>query len=125
VAALLSAYDVKRAGCAAVRRCQQTLEPFAKATGIKVRSMPATTAGVFEHDPRAGTAEVAALLDGTGAAAWCGQREVIRELAAGLASGLGGSAEQAADLAALPKGALAVLHLDDQSRLVALERLPI
>jgi 8-oxo-(d)GTP phosphatase len=130
VAALLSAYDVQRAGCADVRRCEQTLEPFARASGVQVRRMPATTAGVFEDDPRSGTAEVAALLDGPGGAAWCGQREVIRELVAGLAASLGGTAEQAADLATLPKGALAVLHVDDRSGdgrsgLVALERLPL
>jgi 8-oxo-dGTP pyrophosphatase MutT (NUDIX family) len=130
VAALLSAYDVQRAGCADVRRCEQTLEPFARATGVPVRSMPATRAGLFENDPGSGTNEVAGLLDGVGGAAWCGQREVIRALVVGLATGLGGTAEEAAVIAALPKGAIAVLHLDDRadhdrSRLVALERLPL
>ena len=130
VAALLSAYGVQRAGSADVVRCEQTLAPYARAAGVEVRTMPGTTAGCFEADPERGTAEVAALLDGPGAsdgsggAAWCGQREVIRDLVGRLAAGLGGKAEDAAGLTALSKGALAVLHLDDRSGLVALERLP-
>jgi len=124
VAALLSAYGVQRAGSAEVVRCEQTLAPYAKAAGLKVLAMPSTTAGSFEADPERGTAEVAALLDGSGGAAWCGQREVILDLVARLAASFGGSAEDAAGVAALSKGALAVLHLDDRSGLVALERLP-
>jgi len=126
VATLLSAYGVQRAGSAEVVRCEQTLAPFAKAAGVEVLAMPRTTAGSFEADPERGTAEVVALLDGSGSggAAWCGQREVIADLVGRLAANFGGAAEDAAGVAALAKGALAVLHLDDGSRLVALERLP-
>ena len=124
--ALLSAYGVQRAGSAEVVRCEQTLAPYAKAAGVEVLAMPSTTAGRFEDDSERGTAEVVALLDGSGgaAAAWCGQREVITDLVGRLAASFGGAAEDAAGAAALAKGALAVLHLDDRSRLVALERLP-
>ena len=49
---------------------------------------------------------------------------MIPDLVARLAARLGGTAEDAAGLRRLSKGALAVLHLDDRSGLVALERLP-
>jgi 8-oxo-dGTP pyrophosphatase MutT (NUDIX family)/phosphohistidine phosphatase SixA len=124
VAALLSAYDVRRAGVADVLRCRQTLDPFGRAAGVEVDVLPATTAGAYEGDPAAGSAEVAALLDGPGGAAWCGQREVIPDLVAGLTSTWGDGRQDASGLAHLAKGALALLHLDDRSRLVALERLP-
>ena len=130
VAALLSAYDVRRAGTADVLRCRQTLDPFRRATGVELEVLPATTEGVFEGDPARGTAEVAALLDGTrrsdrpGNAAWCGQREVIPDLVAGLTATWGDDRHGANGLADLPKGALALLHLDDRSRLVGVERLP-
>ena len=130
VAALLSAYGVQRAGSADVVRCEQTLAPYAHGAGVEVRALPGTAAGSFEADPERGTAEVAALLDGvdgagaSGAAAWCGQREVIPDLVGRLAARLGGEVDDAAGLSALAKGALAVLHLDDRSGLVALERLP-
>ncbi len=124
VAALLSAYDVRRAGAAEVLRCRQTLDPFGRAAGVGVSVLPSTTMGAFESDPARGTAEVAALLEGPGSAAWCGQREVIPDLVAGLMSTWGGGSHDASGLADLAKGALALLHVDDRSRLVALERLP-
>ncbi len=124
VAALLSAYDVRRAGTADVLRCRQTLDPFGRAADVEVDVLPATTVGAFDGDPARGTAEVAALLDGSGNAAWCGQREVIPDLVTGLTATWGGGRQDPGWLADLPKGALALLHVDDQTRLVALERLP-
>ena len=123
---LLTAYDVARAGCADVRRCRETLEPFAQRSGAQVRVLPATTAGVFEQDPEAGVAAVLDLVDGPPhGAAWCGQREVIPDLSAELCRRLGGTVPTGSDDPAdLRKGALLVLHIDEDSRLVATERLP-
>ncbi|MBK5306176.1 MAG: NUDIX hydrolase, partial [Frankiaceae bacterium] len=101
LAALLAAYDVRQAGTADVLRCRQTLEPFCRAAGVDVEVLPATTVGAFEGDPARGTAEVAALLDGAGRsgvqgnAAWCGQREVIADLVAGLTATWGDSRQAA------------------------------
>jgi 8-oxo-dGTP pyrophosphatase MutT (NUDIX family)/phosphohistidine phosphatase SixA len=120
VAALLTAYDVEAAGVADVRRCRDTLAPYARDAGLQLQTMANTTAGAFE--PQAATDEVAGLLDGRRAAAWCGQREVIPDLAEALCTRFGGAAGDGAE--GLRKGALAVLHIDEQSRFVALERLP-
>jgi 8-oxo-dGTP diphosphatase len=128
VAALLTAYDVRRAGTADVARCRQTLAPFASSEAVEVATLPATTAGAFDLDPDAGSDEVLALLDGTGGAAWCGQREVIPDLAVGVSERLGGwskgSGRGIRDLADLRKGALLLLHVDEQGRLGSVERLP-
>jgi 8-oxo-dGTP diphosphatase len=128
VAWLLSAYDVRRAGTADVARCRETLAPFASSDGVEVATLPATTAGVFDDDPDAGLQQVLTLLDGVGGAAWCGQREVIPDLAVALHDRLGGSEDgsrrSVGDLADLRKGALLLLHVDERGRLATLERLP-
>ena len=128
VASLLSAYDVRRAGTADVTRCRETLAPFASSDGVEVTTLPATTAGTFEDDRDAAVQEVLALLDGAHGAAWCGQREVIPDLAVALHDRLGGHADGAgrsvSDLADLRKGGLLLLHVDEGGRLATVERLP-
>jgi 8-oxo-dGTP diphosphatase len=139
VAALLGAYAVRRAGAADVQRCRETLEPWARNAGVEVSVLKATTAGVFQTDPEEAVHEVLALLDGVGGAgdpaghvavgsvAWCGQREVIPELVAGVVGRLGGQTDPD-DVGDLRKGGLLLLHVaatpGDGPRLVALERLP-
>ena len=120
---LLSAYGVTRAGTADVRRCRETLSPWARATGTAVETLKATTAGTFPDDPEEGVDQVAALAEGRTSAVWCGQREVIPDLLAGLGERLGGGS-RTAGLPAPAKGVLLVLRLDEQGRLVTLERSP-
>jgi 8-oxo-(d)GTP phosphatase len=128
VAALLTAYDVRRAGTADVTRCRQTLAPFAASTGVEVATLSATTAGTFDSDAEEGSEQVLGLLDGAGAAAWCGQREVIPDLAVALCERLGGpkcdGARGVHHLADLRKGGLLLLHVDEHGRLGSVERLP-
>jgi 8-oxo-dGTP diphosphatase len=124
VASLLGAYAVRRLAAADVVRCRDTLAPYARSAALPVTVVAETTAGTFEKDPAAAVDTVAALLDSPGAAAWCGQREVIPELAATLAGRLGGAVDPD-DLGDLRKGALLLLHVDEADRaLVAVERLP-
>lgn len=123
IAALLSAYGVQRAGSADVLRCRATLSPFVRASGVPLDVLPATTAGAFEPDRDDAAEAVLALLDGAGAAAWCGQREVIPDLVAGLCRRLGATVD-ADDVAEPKKGAVLLLHVAEHRRLVALERLP-
>ncbi len=123
VSALLQAYGVRRAAAADVRRCRETLESYARAARVAVTPLPATTAGAYESAPDAAAAAVAGLLDGTGAAAWCGQREVIPDLAAAVCASLGGQVD-ADNLADLRKGGVLVLHVTDDRTLAAVERLP-
>ena len=124
VARLLGAYDVRRVAAADVVRCRDTLTPYATAAGLTVETLGSTTAGRFAQDPAAAVAEVGRLLDGPGAAAWCGQREVIPELVAALCEPLGGAVDPD-QLGDLRKGALMLLHVaEEDGCLVAVERLP-
>ncbi len=122
VAALLQAYVVGRLAAADVRRCRETLEPYARAAGLRVEAVKSATAGDFDRDPPAGVDAVARLLDAPGTAAWCGQREVIPDLVASLTDRLGGAVDPD-ELGDLRRGALLLLHVAD-GRLVTLERLP-
>ena len=124
VASLLAAYDVRRVAAADVKRCRETVEPYARGLGVKVSVLPETGAGSFEKDPVAAVDAVGALLATSGAAAWCGQREVIPDLTAALVSRLGGGVDPD-ELRDLRKGALLLLHVDEaDGKLVAVERLP-
>jgi phosphohistidine phosphatase SixA len=124
VASLLQAYAVRRLATADVVRCRDTLAPYARSAGLPVTALPETTAGVFPEDSAAAVDAVGRLLDGDGSAAWCGQREVIPDLAAALAARLGGAVDPD-DLGDLRKGALLLLHVGaDDGKLVAVERLP-
>jgi 8-oxo-dGTP diphosphatase len=124
VASLLLAYAVRRLASADVVRCRDTLAPYARSAGLVVTPLAPTTAGTYEQDPAAAVDAVAQLLNGDGTAAWCGQREVIPDLAAALAARLGGTVDPD-DLGDLRKGALLLLHVGlDDGKLVAVERLP-
>jgi 8-oxo-dGTP diphosphatase len=124
VASLLQAYAVRRLAAADVVRCRDTLAPYARSAGLVVTPLAPTTAGTYEQDPAAAVDAVAQLLDDDGTAAWCGQREVIPDLAAALAARLGGTVDPD-DLGDLRKGALLLLHVGvDDGKLVAVERLP-
>jgi 8-oxo-(d)GTP phosphatase len=124
VAGLLRAYAVRRLAAADVLRCRDTLAPYARSADLAVTALPATTAGTFEQDPAAAVDAVGGLLGSSGAVAWCGQREVIPDLAAALVARLGGAVDPD-DLRDLRKGALLLLHVGEtDGRLVAVERLP-
>ncbi len=130
LAGLLSAYDVHRAAAADVTRCRETVTPFARAAGLPVAVLPATTAGLYEQEPAKALDQVTAMLEGPGGAVWCGQGEVIADLVPALRGALGAdvadrrAAARAARQAGLGKGRVLVLHIDDRDQLVALERLP-
>jgi 8-oxo-dGTP diphosphatase len=123
IGSLLTAYGVEEAGSADVRRCRDTLEPFARSARVDVEVLPATTATAFDDDKDKGARSVLDLVTTTsGAVAWCGQREVIPRLAAALCAGLGGA--DPGRRSQLGKGGLLVLHLDEACAVTAVERLP-
>ena len=123
IGSLLTAYGVGRAGSADVRRCRETLDPLARAAGVDVDVLPATTAAAFDDDPEKGARAVLDLVTSTSeAAAWCGQREVIPRLTAALCEWLGGT--DPGRRSQLGKGGMLVLHLDEAGAVTAVERLP-
>jgi 8-oxo-dGTP pyrophosphatase MutT (NUDIX family)/phosphohistidine phosphatase SixA len=124
VASLLEAHAVRRLATADVVRCRDTFEPYARRARVALTVLPETTAGTFQQDPAAAVDAVGELLGSDGAAAWCGQREVIPDLAASLVARLGGTVDPD-ELRDLRKGALLLLHVDQaDGKLVAVERLP-
>ncbi len=116
LAALLQAYDVRRAVAADVLRCRDTLAPFAAALGVPVTTDPAVTAGPFAKDPSAGVAVALDLAAGP-SAVLCTQREVIEDLVASVSRRLGlpGRGEGIGPIA---KGSMVVLHLEEGSATV-------
>lgn len=124
VARLLRALGVRRAATADVVRCRATLEPFTEDAGIRLDVLPATSAAAFDEHPAAAVDAVHGLLATAGSVAWCGQREVIPDLVAGVCGRLGRAVDPD-DLRDLRKGALLLLHLaEDECAVVAVERLP-
>ena len=127
---VLGAYEVHRAATADVARCLETVTPFARAAGLAVAVLPATTAGLYEQEPVRAVEQVMAMLAGDGGVVWCGQGDVIGQLVPALRTAVGADpndhrgAARADRLAALGKGRVLVLHLDERDQLVALERLP-
>ena len=123
VADLLSAYGVTRAGTADVRRCRETLSPWARATGTAVETLKATTAGTFPDDPEAGRRP------GRRPGRGPDLGDLVRPARGDPGPGRGprrrlGAASRTAGLPAPAKGVLLVLRLDEQGRLVTLERSP-
>ena len=117
LAALLQAYDVRRAVAADVVRCRDTLAPFAAATGVRVSPEPAVTAGPFAADPSAGVAVALDLAAGP-STVLCMQREVIEDLVSGLTGRLGPDSdgtERNVIVGPIAKGSMVVLHLKEGS----------
>jgi 8-oxo-dGTP diphosphatase len=121
--ALLRAYAVEVAVSVDVRRCLDTLAPFARATGIAVSVEPGLTAGA-PGAPDAGVEVLLRLSCGPAAVA-CTQRELAADLVAGACVRLGAPV-RAEDVGEPDKAGLVVLHLTDdpEPALVDWERLP-
>ena len=123
LAALLRAYDVRRAVAADVARCRDTLAPFATAVGVPVGVEPAVTANCYAKDPSAGLVVALDLVAGP-AAVLCTQRGVIEDLVAEVSQRLG-HPDGRDRVGPVAKGSMVVLHLEEgSSRLVTRERLP-
>ena len=122
--ALLRAYDVRVAVSGEVRRCRDTLAPFAAAAGVPLRTEAGLSAGSDGARPGAG-ARVLLRLAGGPAAVACTQRELAADVVSAACTALGRPTEPD-EVGDPEKGGLVVLHLGQgpDARLVDWERLP-
>lgn len=74
---VLAAFGVRRVVTSPWARCTQTVEPFARASGLEPVHEAALTQGAHEADPAAARAVVAGLLPAPGATALCTHRPVL------------------------------------------------
>ena len=107
-AALLDAYEVERVWSAGLRRCVDTVRPFAAEHGRTVEVEPLFSEAGFEVHSESAVAQMLALARVSSPVAVCSQGGVVEGLVAGLCAELGGAM---APTASVRKGGFVVLHL--------------
>jgi 8-oxo-dGTP pyrophosphatase MutT (NUDIX family)/phosphohistidine phosphatase SixA len=119
---LLLAYGATRAVSADVRRCEQTLAPWAQVAGLPIEPEPLLSEQGYGDSPRAADRRLIALLRAFGPVAFCTQRGALTDLVENACRALG----QEVRLGPVRKGGLVVLHLTTgrQPTLVAVDELP-
>jgi 8-oxo-(d)GTP phosphatase len=123
LATLLTAYDVSRAVSADVRRCVDTLAPYAVVAGLTVDTDHLfSEAGYPAHPDRAATRAIE-IIDAAGSVAICTQGGALPDLVVEVCRRLGTTPE---GMKPVRKGAVVVVHLTvaPPTRVVAVEQLP-
>ena len=114
IAELFAAYAVEVVCAADVVRCQDTLQPFADAAGLSVRTDPRLGS---RADPAAGVDALTELAARGRPAVVCTQREVLARLVSGACSRLGVPTVPS-DVGEVPRGSVVALHVTGRTRLV-------
>jgi 8-oxo-dGTP diphosphatase len=123
LADLLSGYGVSRAHSADVRRCLETLAPFAAGSGLTVEPEHLfSESGYPAHPDRAATRALE-IVDDAGSVVICTQGGALPDLVVEMCRRLGTTPR---GMKPVRKGALVVVHLtvDEPRRVVAVEQLP-
>jgi 8-oxo-(d)GTP phosphatase len=120
---LLAAYDVSRAHSAGVRRCVDTLAPYAASAQLSIEREPLFSESGFPADPERAVARALEIVHGPGAVAICTQGGALPDLVVDLCRQLGGAPPK---LKPVRKGSLVVVHVTpgDNPQFVAIDQLP-
>jgi 8-oxo-dGTP pyrophosphatase MutT (NUDIX family)/phosphohistidine phosphatase SixA len=123
LAFLLAAYGVTRAYSADVRRCVDTLAPFAAGTGLTVGTEHLFSESGYPADPDGAAARALALVGAADSVAICTQGQALPDLVVDMCRRLGTTPR---GMKPVRKGALVVMHLtlDEPTRVAAVEQLP-
>jgi 8-oxo-dGTP pyrophosphatase MutT (NUDIX family)/phosphohistidine phosphatase SixA len=123
IAGLLVAYGVSRAYSSDVRRCLDTLEPFAAAAGVSVVREHLFSESGFPDEPDAAVNRAVAIVGEGGSVAICTQGGALPDLVVGLCQRLGTTPE---GMKPVRKGSLVVIHLSvaEPVQVLAVEQLP-
>jgi 8-oxo-dGTP pyrophosphatase MutT (NUDIX family)/phosphohistidine phosphatase SixA len=123
LAILLTAYEVSRAYSADVRRCLDTLAPFADAAGLTIEGEHLFSEAGFPADPEAAVARALEIVSSAGSVAICTQGGALPDLVVEMCRRLGTLPE---GMRAVRKGSLVVVHLSVEAptRVIAVEQLP-
>lgn len=123
IADLLAAYGVSRTCSADVRRCTETLAPFASGAELTVETEHLFSESGYPAHPDRAAARALEIVDGQGSVAICTQGGALPDLVVEMCRRLGTTAE---GMKPVRKGSLVVVHLtvEAPTRVVALEQLP-
>jgi 8-oxo-dGTP diphosphatase len=123
LAQLLAAYEVSRVYSSDVRRCIDTVAPFASAAGLTVTPEHLFSEAGYPTDPEGAVTRVREIVREAGSVAICTQGGALPDLVVELCRRLGTRPE---GMKPVRKGSLVVVHLtvEEPLRVVAVEQLP-
>jgi 8-oxo-dGTP pyrophosphatase MutT (NUDIX family)/phosphohistidine phosphatase SixA len=123
IANLLAAYGVSRAVSADVRRCTDTLAPYAAAAELTVETEQLFSESGYPAHPNRAAARALEIVGALGSVAICTQGGALPDLVVEMCRRLGTSP---GGMKPVRKGSLVVLHLsaEEPTRVVAVEQLP-
>ena len=123
LAQLLAAYEVSRVYSSDVRRCIDTLAPFAAEAGLTVTPEHLFSEAGYPKNPEGAVARAFEIIRQAGSVAICTQGEALPDLVVGLCRRLGTTPE---GMKPVRKGSLVVVHLtvEEPLQVVAVEQLP-
>jgi 8-oxo-(d)GTP phosphatase len=123
IADLLAAYDVSRAYSSEVRRCLDTLAPFAAGAGLTVAQEHLFSESGYPTQPEGAVTRALEIVGAAGSVVICTQGGALPDLVVELCRRLGTTPE---GMKPVRKGSLVVVHLtvEEPRRVVAVEQLP-
>jgi 8-oxo-(d)GTP phosphatase len=123
LADVLAAYDVGRAVSADVRRCVDTLAPYADLAGLTLDTEHLFSEAGYPADPDRAAARAIEIIAAAGSVAICTQGGALPDLVVEVCRRLGTTTE---GMKPVRKGAVVVVHLtvEAPTRVVAVEQLP-
>ena len=124
---LLLAFGIVRLMSSSSTRCVDTLKPYAKATGVKLKTTYAMSEESYEKRPKAAAEAMERALDNPRPTAICSHGPVLPKLLTTLARHASGAEKAALKEAAkggMEKGEAIIAYLDRKNRVTALERFP-
>lgn len=123
LAKLLAGYDVSRAYSSDVRRCIDTVAPFAADAGLTVTPEHLFSEAGYPSDPEGAVTRALEIVRGAGSVAICTQGGALPDLVVELCRRLGTTPE---GMKPVRKGSLVVVHLtvEEPLRVGAVEQLP-
>jgi 8-oxo-(d)GTP phosphatase len=123
IADLLTAYDVSRAYSSDVRRCLDTLAPFAAAAGLTVGQEHLFSESGYPGARETAVTRALEIVGAAGSVAICTQGGALPDLVVELCRRLGTTPE---GMKPVRKGSLVVVHvsIEEPPRVVAVEQLP-
>jgi 8-oxo-dGTP diphosphatase len=123
LAGLLGAYEVSRTYSADVRRCRDTLAPYADRTGLVIEDEHLFSEAGYPSDPSGAVTRALDAVGATGTVALCTQGGALPDLVIEMCRKLGTKPE---GMRPVRKGSLVVVHVtvEGPTQVVAVEQLP-
>jgi 8-oxo-(d)GTP phosphatase len=123
LASLLAAYEVSRAYSSDVRRCRDTLAPYADQAGLTINDEHLFSEAGYPTDPQAAAGRAIDAVGQAGSVALCTQGGALPDLVVEMCQRLGTKPH---GMRPVRKGSLVVVHVtvEEPTQVVAVEQLP-